>query len=66
MAEDVTWSMDYCFVGDRLDDYMLDDEKKSKAVILVLNYDCKTAFCALQEGKKGPTDGVVKWCTDRF
>ena len=38
--EDVTWNMDYCLVGDKLDDDMLDDEdndgkKKSKAAILV-------------------------------
>ena len=70
-VEDVTWNMDYCFVGDKLDDDMLDDEnngdkKKSKAAILVTYDDFKRAFWALQTDKKGTTDGVVKWCTDRL
>ena len=39
-VEDVTWNMDYCFVGDRLDNDMLEDEndddkKTSKATILL-------------------------------
>ena len=70
-VEDVAWNIDYCFVGDKLDNDMLEDENdddktKFKATILVTHYGHKKAFSAPHADKKGPTDGVVKWRTDRF
>ena len=63
--------MDYCFVGDNLDNELLEDEndddkKKGKATMLVTYDGHKKALWALQADKKGPTHGVVKWCTGRF
>ena len=61
--------MDDCFVGDKLDNDMLEDEngddkKTGKATRLVTYDGHKKAFWALHADKKGPTDGVVKWCID--
>ena len=50
--EDVTWNMDNCFVGDKLENDMLEDEndddkKKSKATILVTYDDYEKACWTL-------------------
>ena len=53
----MTWNMDYCFVGDKLDDDMLDhekddDKKKSKAAIFVTCDNHKKAFWTHQADEK--------------
>ena len=70
-VEDVTWNMDYCFVGDKRDNDILEDEndddkKRGKVTIRVTYDDDKKAFWALHVDKKRPTDGVAKWSTDRL
>ena len=50
-VEDVTWHMDYCFLGDKAEDSMLDDidgDQTGKLVILVTYDELKHAFWALQ------------------
>ena len=62
-VEVVTWYMDYCFLGDKADDSMLDDndgDQTGKLAILVTYDELKHAFWALQVERKGPAESVVK------
>ena len=68
-VEDVTWHMDYCFLGDKAEDSMLDDidgDQTGKLAILVTYDELKHAFWALQVERKGPAESVVKWCYDKL
>ena len=61
--------MDYCFLGDKAEDSMLDDidgDQTGKLAILVTYDELKHAFWALQVERKGPAESVVKWCSERL
>ena len=56
----VTWSMDYCFLGENGED---DDSGERKMPILIAYDDLKNAFWSVKVHQKGPVESVVKWCT---
>ena len=68
--EGVTWNMDYCFLGDKPEEDILDDEgeekRKGKLPILVVYDNEKNAFWSLLSTHKGPTESAVKWAVDRL
>ena len=61
--EGVTWSMDYCFLGENVED---DDEGERNMPIVIAHDDVKNAFWALKVPRKGPVDSVVKWCIGKM
>ena len=62
--------MDYSFIGDNLEDDLLDDQsdekKKGKLPVLVVYDNCKEAFWTLLVSQKGPAGSVVKWSIGRL
>ena len=68
--EGVTWNMDYCFLGDKLDkdatETVTEEEQKSMLPMLVVYDDDKEALWTLPAGQKGPNEQSVKWSIDRL
>ena len=66
----VTWNMDYCFMGDHLEEDALDDnseeKQEGKAPVLDVYDDDKEAFWTLAVDHKGPIETCVKWSVDRL
>ena len=67
---EVTWNMDYCFLGSKADTGLVEveaeDPDAGKVAILVTYDDVKRAFWAMQVEAQGPREDVVKWCCDRL
>ena len=68
--EGVTWNMDYCFLGDKLDDDIVEEEseekQRGKLPVLVVYDDDKEALWTLPAGQKGANEASVKWGVDRL
>ena len=68
----VTWSMDYCFLGEACgacedDEEMTDSvDGKRKMPILVAYDDVNGAFWTLSVPAKGPTESVVERCCSKL